>query len=280
MGNKLKGKVALVTGGNGALGKGIVKSFLEEGAKVAFCGRNEQKNQKVLEEMKELGGEVLAIKCDVSDSQDVKKMFEAIVEHFGTLDILVNNAALTGGDGHHKNNGKTDRENYLDLTSNPGPKFSLEITKNMTDDEWDRMIKVDLNGTFYCAREALKIMEPKGYGKIINVASTAGISNTSPHSPSYCAAKGGVVAFSRNLAVEVAGAGVIVNCIAPGAIATPAYSEYTKMVGPEQTAKFLMSFPAGRMGTIEEHASLVIYLATDDSNYIVGQVISANGGFF
>ena len=278
--DRLKNRVALVTGGDGGFGEGIVKAFLAEGAKVAFCGRSEEKMQRALEEYQALGGDVLAIKCDVSDSKDVAEMFAKVAEHYGTVDILVNNAGLTAGDKDHKGNGKTDRQNYLELSTTPGPKYSLEITKNMTDEEWERSIAVNLNGVFYCCREALRIMEPKGSGKIINVASAAGISNGSPHSPSYCAAKGGVAAFTRNLAVEVAGAGVIVNAIAPGAIETPKFKQFTQEVGPEVTNRMLVGFPVNRMGTIEEHASLVVYLATDEANYIVGQVISANGGMF
>lgn len=277
---KLENRVALVTGGNGGLGKGIVKGLLAEGAKVAFCGRNEAKNQAALEEFQALGGDVLAIRCDVSNSADVKEMYAKIMEHYGTLDILINNAAITGGGGSHKGNGKTDRENHHLLTAYPGPKFSLEITKNMTDEEWERSIQVNLNGVFYCTREALKIMEEKGRGKIINIASIAGIANMSSHSPEYAAAKGGVVAFSRNLAVEVAGAGVIVNCVAPGAIKTEEFDKFTEMIGPDAVARLLQGCPSNRMGTIEEHASLVVYLATDESNYIVGQVITANGGLF
>ncbi len=276
---KLEGKVVLVTGGNGGLGAGIVKGFLEEGAKVAFCGRSEEKNQEVYAKFQALG-ELLAIQCDIANSGDVQKMFEQVVKHFGTLDILVNNAAVTGGRGMHKGNGKTDRENFLDLTTLPGKKFSLEITKNMSDQEWEDCIQVNLNGLFYCTREALKIMEAKNYGKIINIASIAGISNQSAHSPAYAAAKGGVVAFTKNLAVEVAGAGVLVNAVAPGAIQTPGFERFMEAAGPEVSERMKQTCPLNRLGTIEEHASLVVYLATDDANYITGQVITTNGGMF
>ncbi|MGM9525878.1 MAG: SDR family NAD(P)-dependent oxidoreductase, partial [Peptococcaceae bacterium] len=158
---KLDGRVALVTGGNGGLGGGIVKGLLAEGAKVVFCGRNEEKNQAALERYKEISDDVVAIRCDVGNSADVKAMFAQIMEQFGRLDILVNNAAVTGGRGLHHSNGKTDREKYLNLTTLPGEKFSLEITKNLTDEEWEDCIQVNLNGVFYCTREALKIMEAK-----------------------------------------------------------------------------------------------------------------------
>lgn len=276
---KLTGKVALVTGGNGGLGQGIAKAFLAEGAKVAFCGRNAEKNKAALANLQPLG-EVLAITCDVANSSEVKAMFAQVLAHFGTLDILVNNAAVTGGRGMHKGNGKTDRENFLDLTTLPGEKFSLEITKNMTDEEWESCIQVNLNGVFYCTREALKIMEAKKYGKIINIASIAGISNQSAHSPAYAAAKGGVVAFTKNLAVEVAGANILVNAIAPGAIQTEGFEHFMTVAGPEVTARMKQTCPLNRLGKIEEHASLAVYLASDDANYITGQVIATNGGMF
>lgn len=272
---KLQGRVALVTGGSSGLGRGIVKAFIKEGAKVAFCGRNQDGINDTVHEMeKELAVEVLGVKADVSDSCQVKKMFAKVLERFGTLDILVNNAAIFRADKA----GKQARMSHLDLITKPGAKYSMGVTKNMSDEDWNRMIETDLNGTFYCTREALKIMEDKGYGKIINIASTAGISGSSPHSPNYSAAKAGVVGFTKSVAHEVAGAGVIVNCIAPGAIATSRFLHAMKQWGPEITSRLMQVIPLGRFGTIEEHASLAVYLASDDSNFIVGQVISPNGG--
>lgn len=277
---KLDGKVALVTGGNNGLGKALVTGLLKEGAKVAFCGRTEERNQAALEEYLVLSSDVMAVRCDVGNSQDVKEMYRLILERFGTLDILINNAAVTGGRGMHKGNGKTDRENFLNLTTLPGEKYSLEITKNLTDEEWENNIRINLNGVFYCTREALKIMEEKRYGKIINISSIAGISNMSAHSPAYAAAKGGVVAFTRNLAVEVAGAGINVNCVAPGGIQTPGFEQFTKMAGPDVTGRMMQSCPMNRLGTPKEHSAMVIFLATDDASYITGQVIATNGGMF
>ena len=114
---RLDGKAVLVTGGNGGLGSGIVKGMLKEGAKVAFCGRNEEKNQAALKTYREISEDVIAIRCDVSKSAEVKELFAKVVEAFGTVDILVNNAAVTGGRTIHHSNGKTDRENYLNLTT-------------------------------------------------------------------------------------------------------------------------------------------------------------------
>ncbi len=266
---KLENKVALVTGGYGDLGTEIVKCFIEEGAKVAFCGRNQEKVIAAETYFKELGGDVLGIRCDVSDSKDVQAMFEQIVEHFGTLDILVNNAGVA-------RKAPQDRDNYFKLTTEFGPAFSLGVTRSMSDEEWIEQMNINLNSIFFCTRAALNIMEPKGYGKIINVSSTAGISSTSAHSPSYSTAKGAIAAFTRSVAREVAGAGVIVNAIAPGAIATKFWENPD--LGEDLLDRLVFPIPLKRMGTLHEHASLVVYLASDDANYIVGQVISANGG--
>jgi 3-oxoacyl-[acyl-carrier protein] reductase len=144
----------------------------------------------------------------------------------------------------------------------------------MTDEEWKAFIDVDLTGVFYCTREALNVMEDKSYGQIINIASTAGLSGLSAFAPHYSAAKGGVIAFTRSVAMEVIGAGVHVNCIAPGGVATPPWEK-----APQEVRDIVLQLiPARRMGTIEEYASLAVYLASDGSNYIAGQVISPNGG--
>lgn len=268
---KLKDKVALVTGGYGDLGTEIVHQFLTEGAKVAFCGRNEEKVLEAEKGFQAFGGDVLGIRCDVSNSTDVNSMFETIVDHFGTLDILVNNAGVA-------RKAPQDRDNYFKLTTEFGPSFSLGVTRNMSDEDWLNIINVNLNGVFYCTRAALNIMEPKGYGKIINVSSTAGISNTSAHSPNYSTAKGAIAAFTKSVAREVAGAGVIVNAVAPGGIATKFWE--SPEVGQDIYDRLVFPIPLKRMGTLHEHASLIVYLASDDANYIVGQVISANGGLY
>ncbi|WP_003540775.1 SDR family NAD(P)-dependent oxidoreductase [Desulfotomaculum nigrificans] len=271
---KLKDKVALVTGGTAGLGRGIALAFAREGAKVAICGRNEERLNKVAQEIEELGVEALAIKVDVASSQEVKEMFAKIVEKFGTLDILVNNAGIFRSDPA----GVADRAKHLDLVTTPIPRQSLQITRNMSDENWKKMFDVNVHGLFYCTREALNIMEDKGYGKIINIASISGISAISCHSPNYSAAKGAVVAFTRSVAYEVAGAGVCVNCIAPGYIDTDEFMRGINSMSPERRARFMQLMPVGRIGKVEEYASLAVYLASDDANYMIGQVISPNGG--
>ena len=160
-------------------------------------------------------------------------------EHFGTLDILVNNAGVA-------RKAPKDRDNYFKLTMETGQMFSLGVTRSMTDEEWLDSMNNNLNSVFYCTRAALNIMEPKGYGKIINVSSTAGISNTSAHSPSYSTAKGAIAAFTRSVAREVIGAGVIVNAVAPGGILTKFWKN--PEVGKDILDKVTFPIPAKRMG--------------------------------
>ncbi|MGI6630257.1 MAG: SDR family NAD(P)-dependent oxidoreductase [Bacillota bacterium] len=273
---KLQNQVALVTGGTRGLGKGIALAYAKEGAKVAICDIIDNDFPKVLEEIESQGSEGLAIKADVSNSADVKRMFEEVVNKFGTLDILVNNAGVF----RSHDAGVKDRMRHLDLITKPGPKYSLGITKNLTDEEWDKMIKVNLNGVFYCTREALKIMEDKGYGRIINIASISGISGMSSHSPNYSAAKGGVVAFTKAVAHEVAGAGVCVNCMAPGYIETDEFMRGINQMDPERRARFMQIIAKGRVGKIEEYAALAVFLASKEADYMVGQIISPNGGLY
>lgn len=269
---KLKDKVALVTGGNGGIGAAIVKSFLQEGAKVAFCGRNEAKIAAAENDYRALGGEVLAIQCDVTKSDEVKKMFSKVVAHFGTLDILVNNAGAP-------RRVPEDRNRYLEITTMPGVNYSLGITRNMSDEEWENSIQANLNSVFYCTREALNIMEPKNYGRIINIVSMAGVSNKSPHSPNYSAAKGGVVAFTRSLAVEVGASNVLVNCIAPSLVSSNYMKSFAEK-DPDMAARLVMGIPLKQMSTPEEQAAVVTFLASDDASYINGQCINVNGGMF
>lgn len=276
MAMKLKDKVALITGGTAGLGRGIALAFAREGAKVAISGRNEERLQKVVQEIEALGAEALGIRADVSSSQEVKNMFARLLERFGTIDILVNNAGIFRS--HEA--GVKDRMRHLDLVTTPVPRHSLQITRNMSDEEWQRMFEVNVNGVFYCTREALKIMEDKGYGRIINIASIAGISAMSSHSPNYSAAKGAVVAFTKSVAHEVAGAGICVNCIAPGYIETETFMRGINQMSPERRNRLMQWIPVGRIGKIEEYASLAVYLASDEAGYMIGQVISPNGGLY
>lgn len=276
---RFDGKIALVTGGSDGLGLGIAEEFLREGARVAINGRNPQKLAKAVESLRALAAagsdSVIGVCGDIGDSREVAGMFEQVLGAFGSLDILVNNAARTPSDS----DSTRARLEFMELMTSPVAKHSLHVTREMSDEKWLEMINTNLNGLFYCTREALKIMEPRGYGKIVNIASIAGISGLSFHSPHYSASKGGMVAFTRSVGLEVIGAGINVNCIAAGGIATELWEKMLAAPGGEHLGEQLLQMiPAGRMGSIHEYASLALYLASDAAGYMVGQIISPNGG--
>jgi len=274
---RFKDKVVLVTGGSEGLGKGIVDAFVREGARVAINGRNAEKLASAVIDVCQNAGAssaaVIGVAADIGDSAAVSAMFAEIHAKFGTLDILINNAALTPSDAESAKS----RIEFMQMITTPIAKHSLKVTSQMSDERWLKMINTNLNGLFYCTREALRIMEPKRYGKIVNVGSVAGISGVSAHSPHYSASKGGMVAFTKSVAVEVAGAGINVNCIAAGGIATAAWDEAAARV-PSFMGQIMQMIPAGRIGTIEEYSSLALYLSSDDAGYLMGQIISPNGG--
>lgn len=276
---RFKDKVALITGASEGLGLGIAEEFAREGARVVLNGRNPIKLDHAVEAVRSATGvgkeSVIGCSADIGDAAAVERMFGAATETFGQIDILVNNAALTPTD----DTATRARLDLLQMSTTPVPKHSLQVTSQMSDERWLAMINTNLNGLFYCTRAALRLMEPRGYGKIVNVASVAGISGLSAHSPHYSASKGGMVAFTKAVAVEVAGAGINVNCIAAGGVATEAWDQIMARGGEALKAQILQMIPAGRMGTIHEYASLALYLASDDAGYLMGQVISPNGGW-
>jgi 3-oxoacyl-[acyl-carrier protein] reductase len=266
------GKVALVTGAGRGLGGSIARALAQAGATVAICDIDEAALEETRQAVESLGGRCLALCCDVSSSAEVATMYQRIVDTFGTLQILVNNAAIVPSrpvDTLRRN------QHYAYLTT-PVQRQSLQITSQISDEEWLRFWNVNVHGVFYCTREALKLMEPQQYGRIINIASVAGMSALSAHSPHYSATKGAVIAFTKAVAAEVAGANIFVNAIAPGGVMTPDFERYLAEIGEEKARQFWQVCPAGRLGTMNEYASLATYLAGE--HYLVGQVISPNGG--
>ena len=268
---KLAGRVVMVTGAGSGLGREIALTFAREGASVAVNDIRREAAERVVGEIEALGRPAMALVADVSDSVEVRALFEQLIERWSTLDILVNNAGIAVMTDDVKSNFAAMA---AELLSSGRSTCSIGATRTMTDSQWRRTVSIHLDGTFYCTREALRIMEPKGSGKIINMASIAGTTGLLG-APDYCAAKAGIIGLTKSVAREVIGRGIYVNAIAPGYIDTPLLDMLTEPM----RQLLIAQTPLGRLGTPQEVAAIALYLASDDSSYTVGQVISPNGGY-
>ena len=268
----LAGRVALVTGAGPGLGRACAVALAQAGADVAICDIDEDALASSCAAVEAAGARCLALRCDVGSSRQVQQMFARLQAALGGLHILVNNAALVPS----RPQDALRRNAHYDYLTKPEPRRSLGFTSSMSDENWHRYWDVNVHGVFYCTREALKLMEPQQYGRIVNVASIAGISAMSAHSPHYSATKGAVVAFSKAVAAEVAGANILVNVLAPGGVATPDFNAFLASKSEEERRRLMQMVPMGRLGTPEEYAATVLHLASD--HYLSGQVVSPNGG--
>jgi 3-oxoacyl-[acyl-carrier protein] reductase len=275
---KLKDRVALVTGGGSGIGRAIALRFAEEGARVIVNDVKREKAQETVDAIA-AGSEAprgRAIAADVSDSGQVRRMFAEVDRDFGGLDILVNNAGIAEGAPGDRDRIKAKAEARLGEMLSGGPVSThWDLTQEMPDEAWHRMIGVHLNGTFFCSREALRLMARRNRGVIINMSSVAALMGLEA-SPHYSAAKGGILAFTRALAQEVASRGIRVNAICPGYIDTP----MTRPISPLMQKVILSRTPMKRMGEPAEIASTALFLAGDDGSYFTGQWLSPNGGLF
>jgi 3-oxoacyl-[acyl-carrier protein] reductase len=271
---RLDGKVALVTGGASGIGRAICLSFAQEGAIIVCNDLRVENAQQVVDECGQQG-QGLAVKGDVSKSRQVAAMFSKVAKKFSRLDILVNNAGI-GLDNPtvRARFNKVLAKQQAEIAKTGKVKTALEATQNMTDEEWRRMLSVHLDGTFYCSREALKIMEKQKSGKIISIASICGMTGCAG-AAHYSAAKAGILGFTRAVAREAIVSGVQVNAIAPGYIDTP----MTETLSENVRQAIAMATPAGQFGSPQDVANLAIYLASEESNFVVGQAMSPNGGY-
>ncbi len=246
----LENKIVLITGSTSGIGKKAAEIFLLLGARVVINSDRVQNVLRTVGEFKAKGYDCLGIQADVSKSQEVNRMIQKIVNHFGTIDILVNNAAIP----------------------------SLVKTEAVTLKEWKRVIGVNLTGAFYCTRAVVPIMKMQRSGKIINVSSEAGRQGTATkHGIAYGIAKGGVLAFSQALSSELGRYNIIINAVVPGAIETDAMvGQFDKIGLSLEDLKSQTDLK--RLGKVEDAAYLMVFLASDWSNFIAGQCISINGG--
>ena len=271
----VKDRVCVVTGAARGLGQAIAAALGAGGGRLALCDVLDDELAATAESLRAQGIEVYAARCDVSDSASVDTFFAAVERELGPVEVLINNAALVPGGPEDE----VRRSKHYAYITTPVPRTSLGFTSAMSDAEWLKYWGVNVHGTFFCTRAALRQMEPRQYGRIVNVASVAGLSMYSAHSPHYSATKGAVVAFTRAVAAEVAGANILVNAIAPGGVATPMFDDYLARLDEESRQRMFQFVPAGRLGTMQEYAGLAVYLA-GDNHYLAGQVISPNGGMF
>ena len=242
---RLQGKVALVTGGNTGIGRAIALAYAEEGAEVAIAWvAREPEARSLVAEMKRRGRCALAVRCDVTSEDDVRDLFQAVVDEFGRIDVLVNNAGIQ----------------------------KAQAITDMTLDDWERMMAVHLRGAFLCSREAARIMIRQGSGRIILLSSQLAYIGR-PRYTAYSAAKGGLLTFARALAQELAPHGILVNSIAPGLIDTG----FDPL--PEEAKRaHAASLPLKRLGVPEDLVGAFVFLASDESRYFCGQTLHPNGG--
>jgi len=242
----LKGKAALVTGAAAGLGFAIAKNLSLEGAIVFINDVNSDKLKEARNMLLNNSDSIYAYPCDITDKSAVSSMFEFIYSKAGKLDILVNNAGIILDSFFHK----------------------------MSDEAFDKVIKVNLYGAYNCTRLAIESMRQNNYGRIINISSVVGISGNMGQ-VNYSASKAALIGFTKSLALENALKGVTVNAVAPGFIK----SDMTAKIPPEAIEKILIKIPMGKFGEPEDISSLVSFLAGEQAGYITGQVISVNGGF-
>ena len=241
----LADQVAIVTGASRGLGKAMAIAIGACGAKVACVARSEDKLAETVSAIEGAGGEAISLPCDVADRDSVEKTVDAVVEKWDRLDVLVNNAGIT-------------RDTLL---------------PRMTDDEWDDVINTNLRSAFLMSRAASRLMMRARYGRIINITSVSGLIGNAGQT-NYSASKAGLIGLTRSLSKELAGRKVTINAVAPGFIE----SDMTAALGDSIMDQVKKQIPAKRIGTAEEVASAVLFLASKEASYITGHVLTVDGG--
>jgi NAD(P)-dependent dehydrogenase (short-subunit alcohol dehydrogenase family) len=245
----LKGKTAIVTGGGRGLGQQIAEAYAEAGANVVVCSRNLEACQQISETLKEKGVRSLALKCDVANQDDIQQVVDETIKEFGRIDILVNNSGVSWG----------------------APALEMPA------DKWDKVMDINLKAVFLFSQAVGKVMVEQRSGKIINIASIAGMGGQDPtvmDAIGYSSSKGAVIAFTKDLAVKLAPFNIHVNAIAPGFFPTKMASPVLSYSGE----KILERTPAGRFGSEDDMKGPALFLASGASDYVFGHVLVVDGG--
>ena len=244
---RLENKVAIVTGAGSGIGRGIAEAFVREGARVALADWSEPGGQETLEHIASIHGEAVLVVGDVSHASDAQRIVDACLERFGRIDILVNNAGiLRYGEVHA-----------------------------MDEETWDSVIDINLKSVFLLSRAVLPSMLAQGHGRIVNIASVAGLQGFEKLS-AYCASKGGMIALTRTMAVDYGGRGITVNCIAPGLIVSAMTADILDNAAMRDA--FVSQTPTHSVGQPEDIAQGAIYLCSDESGFVTGEVLVIDGG--
>ena len=239
-------KVALITGGSRGIGRAGSIKLAENGFRVVVnFQRNEEAANEEVRMVKDTGGDAMAVRADVKESEQVESMFKQVLDSWGSVDVLVNNAGI----------------------------IHDSLLLRMTEDVWDEVINTNLKGTYHCTKAALKSMVRSRWGRIINIVSVVGIEGNIGQS-NYAASKGALIAFSKSIAKEVASRNITVNSVAPGYIAT----DIVDVLSPEVRDLILNRIPQKRFGSSEDVANVIKFLASDDASYITGETIRVDGG--
>jgi 3-oxoacyl-[acyl-carrier protein] reductase len=245
---RCEGKVAVVTGGGSGIGVAIALALVKEGAKVAVWDVKEQETMQAADKIKLSGHSAMVMKVNVSAGTEVKLATRQVLDNWGRIDILVNNAGIC----------------------------QVVPIEEITEADWDRVLAVNLKGTFLCSQAIMGVMKSQGSGKIINLGSVSGKVGGIAVGSHYSASKAAVMCFTKSLARELAPFGVNVNAIAPGVIET----DMTQGITGGNWDNYLSMIPLGRVGTVDEVAKVALFLASDESSYLTGEIIDVNGGQF
>jgi 3-oxoacyl-[acyl-carrier protein] reductase len=244
---KLKGKVALITGAAQGIGKSVALLLARNGADIVVSDINLEKAEETTKEIESIGPKAMAVKVDVANFKDVEQMVEAILKNFGKIDILINNAGITRD----------------------------KLILRMTEEDWDTVLNVNLKGTFNCMKAVTRHMAKQRSGKIVSIASVVGEMGNAGQA-NYSASKAGVIGLTKTIAKEFAQRGINVNAIAPGYIETP----MTEALPEKVKEELKRLIPMERLGKPEDVAEAVLFLVSEESSYMTGQVLNVNGGIY